>query len=138
MSFLVSLIVVISSFISTPSLAAPAKKCFTFKGGNQEVTVGWFSRKTFNVQTLCLQGVYNKMGFNSVTLILTEAGYSSGRTGADITYKASLQRFSVNQARFTISDGEPEPTQWDASFNGSELVSIDFERQRPTLLIPVQ
>ncbi len=138
MSFLVSLFFVISSLVSTPALAVPAKKCFTFRGGNQEVTIGWFARKTFTVQSLCLQGVYNKMGFNTVTMVLTEAGFSAGRTGADITYKASIERFSATQARFTISDGEPEPTQWEASFNGSELVSIDFERQKSTQLVPVR
>ena len=138
MSFLVSLFVVVSAFITTPAFAATAKKCFTFKGGNQEVTVGWFSRKTYSVQSLCLQGVYNKMGYNTLTLILTEAGYSAGSTGAVITYSATLERFSTTQARFTIDDGEPEPTQWEALFNGSELVSIDFERQNPTELVPVQ
>lgn len=124
--------------IFTPSFAAPAKKCFQFIGGNQEVTVGWFARKTFNVKSLCLQGVYNKMGFNSVTLTLTEAGYAARQSGVDIIYKASLERFSATQARFTISDGEPEPTQWEATFNGNDLVSIDFERRKSIQLVPVR
>jgi hypothetical protein len=138
MSLITGLIIFISSLASIPALAASAKKCFSFKAGNQEVSVGWFQRKTFNVQKICLQGNYAKMGFNSITVTLTESGYSAGRSGADVVYKASLERFSATQARFTLSDGEPEPTQWEATFEGQELVSIDFERRRPSVLVPIQ
>lgn len=138
MKTLILAIVIGVLFQGTLSLAAPTTCFKSAQLGNMKVEIGWFQKQEYTVSKICIEGNYRKQGFNPIQVKLHTVMPRTGNPGAVVSYKASLERFSTGGARFTISDGEPEPTQWEATFDRNELVSVEFERGTQTQLVPAR
>lgn len=124
---------------TTSAVAAPTVSCFKpAQLGNVQVEIGWFQKQVYTVSKICIEGNYKNQGWNSIQLKLHTVMPRTGAPGAVVTYKASLERFSQTGARFTIMDGEPEPTQWEASFDRNQLYSVEFDRGTRTQLVPAK
>lgn len=124
---------------SPTTFAAPAVSCFKpAQLSNVKVQVGWFQRQEYTVSKVCIEGNYKNQGFNPVQLKLYTVMPRTNQPGAVVSYKASLERYSETQARFTIADGEPEPTQWDATFILNELSTVEFTNNTMTQVVPTR
>ena len=96
-----------------------AASCYEVEGKDKSFTVGWFSKKTFNADLVCVEGSMKGQGHHSIKLKF----YSNKKLVAE--YEGSVERWNDKAGRFTLADGEPEPTQYEAKFKGDSLVEID-------------
>jgi len=111
------------ALISSAFSATAAEQCFRIAGGDTDVKVGWFSGKTYRVDSFCIQGDYTKMGISEPLGFVFKMGDT-----ALANYRARSERYSDKQIRFTLADGESEPTQFDAemSVRQNRLTNISF------------
>lgn len=114
-------LIFIASFLFCGSVFANTNPCFQFAEGSKDVTIGWFSKKTVTADTLCVPGEYPNLGLSETISFVLKNG-----TEIVAEYGATVERYSDTNIRFTLNDGEPAPTQFEATVTKKSKSLIDI------------
>lgn len=122
--------VIYASVFAAMASSSVYADCYTYSEGTQEVSVGF--TKIYSADKVCITGDYTKDGYSPDLVFSLYQGDDEVAS-----YKAVSERYTSVDIRFTLEDGNPEPTQFDATVDGNVLSAIEVSYDKMATLEPV-